>query len=66
MKKLLDEIQDGTFAKKWIEENEDGRPWFNKTRAAEQTQVLEEVGAGLRALMPFIQPVTIRPDGQGA
>jgi ketol-acid reductoisomerase len=66
MKKLLAEVQDGTFAKKWIKENEDGRPWFNKTRAAEQMQVLEEVGAGLRALMPFIQPVTIRPDGQGA
>ena len=60
MKKLLAEVQDGTFAKKWIKENEDGRPWFNKTRAAEQTQVLEEVGAGLRALMPFIQPVTIQ------
>jgi recombination protein RecA len=65
-KKLLAEVQDGAFAKKWIEENEDGRPWFNEIRAAEQTQVLEEVGAGLRALMPFIQPVTIRPDGQGA
>jgi ketol-acid reductoisomerase len=66
MKKLLAEIQDGTFAKKWIKENEDGRPWFNKTRSAEQTQIVEEVGARLRALMPFIQPVTIRPDGQGA
>ena len=66
MSKLLAEIQDGTFAKKWIKENEDGRPWFNKTRAAEQTQILEDVGAKLRALMPFIQPVTIRPDGQGA
>jgi len=66
MKMLLAEIQDGTFAKKWIKENEDGRPWFNKTRTAEQTQIVEEVGARLRALMPFIQPVTIRPDGQGA
>jgi ketol-acid reductoisomerase len=66
MQQLLAEIQDGTFAKKWIKENEDGRPWFNPTRAAEQTQTLEEVGAKLRALMPFIQPVTIRPDGQGA
>lgn len=65
MTKLLAEIQDGTFARKWIKENEDGRPWFNTTRAAEQTQIVEEVGAGLRALMPFIQPVTIRPDGQG-
>jgi ketol-acid reductoisomerase len=66
MKSLLAEIQDGRFAKQWIKENEDGRPWFNKTRAAEQTQVLEDVGARLRSLMPFIQPVTIRPDGQGA
>jgi ketol-acid reductoisomerase len=66
MKKLLAEVQDGTFAKKWIKENEDGRPWFNKTRASEQTQLVEDVGARLRALMPFIQPVTIRPDGQGA
>jgi ketol-acid reductoisomerase len=66
MKKLLAEIQDGSFAKRWIKENEDGRPWFNKTRAAEQGQLVEDVGARLRALMPFIQPVTIRPDGQGA
>src|SRR5690606_26581050 len=66
MQKLLAEIQDGTFAKRWIEENEKGRPWFSKQRAAEQAQQLEEVGAKLRALMPFINPVTITPDGQGA
>jgi ketol-acid reductoisomerase len=57
MKKLLDEIQDGTFAKKWIGEHAAGRPWFNKTRAAEQDQVLERVGADLRAMMPFVNPV---------
>ena len=66
MLKLLAEIQDGTFAKKWVQENEDGRPWFGPHRASEQTQILEEVGSKLRALMPFIQPVTVRPDGQGA
>ncbi len=66
MLKLLAEIQDGTFAKKWVKENEDGRPWFGPHRASEQTQILEEVGSKLRALMPFIQPVTVRPDGQGA
>ncbi|MEP7356273.1 MAG: ketol-acid reductoisomerase, partial [Anaerolineales bacterium] len=32
MKKMLGEIQDGTYAKKWIAENENGRPWFNETR----------------------------------
>ncbi len=61
MSKLLADIQDGSFAKRWITENEDGRPWFNKTRAAEQSQLVEDVGARLRALMPFIQPVTIKP-----
>jgi hypothetical protein len=52
-----------------VEESEPGRFAFHdllRAYAAEQTQVLEEVGARLRALMPFIQPVTIRPDGQGA
>jgi ketol-acid reductoisomerase len=57
MKKLLAEIQDGTFAKNWIAEHEAGRPWFNATRAAEQTQILEKVGADLRQMMPFVNPV---------
>jgi ketol-acid reductoisomerase len=65
MKKMLAEIQDGTYAKAWIAENEKGRPSFNARRAEEQTQQLEDVGAKLRAMMPFIGPVTIRPDGQG-
>jgi ketol-acid reductoisomerase len=65
MKRMLADIQDGTYARHWIAENEKGRPWFNAQRAAEQTQVLEQVGARLRAMMPFLNPVTIRPDGQG-
>jgi ketol-acid reductoisomerase len=65
MRKMLKEIQDGTYAKKWIGENEKGRPWFNATRKAEQTQPLEEVGARLRAMMPFLNPVTHKPDEQG-
>ncbi len=65
MKQLLKEIQDGTFAKKWIGENEQGRPWFNATRKAEQSQRLEEVGAKLRAMMPFLNPVTHKPEEQG-
>jgi ketol-acid reductoisomerase len=65
MQKLLADVQDGTFARNWIAENEKGRPWFNATRAAEQTQQLEEVGARLRAMMPFLNPVTVKPDGQG-
>ena len=65
MKKMLSEIQDGTYARNWIGENEKGRPWFNATRSREQTQTLEQVGSQLRAMMPFLNPVTIRPDGQG-
>ena len=60
MKKLLDDIQDGTFAKFWIEENEKGRPWFNKVRKMEQESLIENVGANLRGMMPFIDPVSIR------
>jgi ketol-acid reductoisomerase len=65
MQKLLSDVQDGTFARNWIAENEKGRPWFNAQRASEQTQQLEEVGARLRAMMPFLNPITVKPDGQG-
>jgi ketol-acid reductoisomerase len=65
MQQMLKEIQDGTYAKKWIGENEKGRPWFNETRKSEQEQLLEQVGAKLRAMMPFLNPVTVRPDAQG-
>jgi ketol-acid reductoisomerase len=63
MQKLLDEIRDGSFAKKWIAENETGRPEFNAIRAAERTQPIEEVGAKLRAMMPFLDPVQVTPEG---
>ena len=43
------------------EENNNGRPWFNEQRRREQTHMVEEVGANLRQMMPFIDPVTIRP-----
>jgi ketol-acid reductoisomerase len=65
MQRMLDEIRDGTYARKWIAENEQGRPWFNATRQREQEQTIEKVGAELRAMMPFLNPVTIRPDEQG-
>ena len=59
MKKVLTDIQDGTFAKRWIEENETGRKTFDSTRSAEQESQLEQVGAGLRKMMPFVDPVEI-------
>jgi ketol-acid reductoisomerase len=65
MQKLLDEIKDGTFAKTWIKENQTGRPQFNQTRATEQDHQIEVVGAQLRGMMPFLDPVTIKPGQQG-
>jgi len=61
MKKMLAEIQDGTYARKWIEENAKGRPWFEAVREKEQEQLLEKVGARLRQMMSFLDPVTVRP-----
>ena len=61
MKRMLDDIRSGRFAKTWIAENENGRPTFNERRATEQTQLLEQVGAELRKMMPFVDPVEIKP-----
>ncbi len=63
MRRMLAEIQDGTYAKRWIAENEKGRPEFNAMREREQNHKIEQVGAKLRAMMPFLDPVTVRPDG---
>jgi ketol-acid reductoisomerase len=64
MKRMLSEIQDGTYAKAWIDENDRGRPNFNVMRRKEQDQLIERVGAELRSMMPFLNPVTVRPDEQ--
>ena len=61
MQQILAEIKDGTFAKDWVAENEQGAPRFTARRAEERTQKLEEVGAKLRALMPFLDAVTVKP-----
>jgi len=63
MKRMLEEIQNGTYAKRWIAENEAGRPWFNATRRAEREQLIEKVGEQLRAMMPFLDAVTVTPEG---
>jgi ketol-acid reductoisomerase len=61
MKAILSEIQDGSYARRWIEENEKGRPWFNNERARGREQLIERVGTGLRRMMPFMEPVEIEP-----
>ncbi|MDH5491413.1 MAG: ketol-acid reductoisomerase [Myxococcales bacterium] len=59
MKAILAEIQDGTFARNWIEENEKGLPNFEARRAAERDARIEQVGAKLRAMMPFVDPIDV-------
>jgi ketol-acid reductoisomerase len=61
MSQILKEIQDGTYADNWIAENKAGRPWFNEERRRQQEHMLEQVGASLRDMMPFIDPVTVKP-----
>jgi ketol-acid reductoisomerase len=66
MRRLLAEITDGTFARAWIAENAAGRPVFTANRQREQAHRIEQVGATLRSMMPFLDPVTVNPDEQNA
>ena len=55
MKKILSEIQNGEFARKWILENQANRPYFNAMRKREQEHPIEKVGRELRKMMPWIE-----------
>jgi ketol-acid reductoisomerase len=55
MKKVLEEIQNGKFAKEWMDENESGRKEFNAMRAEASARLIEKVGSELRKMMPWIQ-----------
>ena len=59
MQQLLSNIQDGSFAKKFINENETGRHGFAKYRDAERNHPVEKIGATLRPSMPFLDPIKI-------
>ncbi len=55
MREILKEIQDGTFARNWIAENESGRHNFLKMREAGNDHPIEKVGKELRSMMPFLK-----------
>lgn len=55
MKKVLSEIQNGEFAKRWILENKAGRPAFNAMKKKESEHQVEKVGAELRKMMPWLK-----------
>ncbi len=54
MRRVLTEIQDGTFAAEWIQENEIGRPRYRELREVGKRHPIEVVGAQLRQMMPFV------------
>src|SRR5487761_920833 len=53
MRKVLDEIQDGRFAREWVEEDDNGRPVFTKLRQEGEQHQIEQVGRKLRGLMSW-------------
>lgn len=55
MKRILEEIQSGQFAREWIAENENGRPQYNQMLEKEANSNIEEVGAKLRGNMSWIR-----------
>ena len=55
MQKILADIQDGSFAREWIAENDEGRPRFNRLREENAGHPIESVGKELRSMMSFLQ-----------
>ena len=55
MKRILDEIQSGRFAREFVTENQSGAPSIKAMRRMSQAHQIEEVGARLRAMMPWIE-----------
>ena len=55
MKKVLSDIQDGSFAKEWITENDEGRHKFNRLREENKVHPIEIIGKELRQMMPFLK-----------
>ncbi len=55
MKKMLREVEDGSFAKEWILENQAGRPNFNALLRESDEHLIEKVGKELRSMMPWLE-----------
>ena len=62
MKKVLEEIQSGAFAKEWMSQAREGSPFLNEKRAEASKHQLEEVGKGLREMMPFLNAKDVKKD----
>ncbi|MEW5822310.1 MAG: ketol-acid reductoisomerase [Cyanobacteriota bacterium] len=55
LNKILSEVQDGSFAKEWIEECKQGKPNFNALTQKDEDHLIEKVGLELRSMMPWIK-----------
>jgi len=55
MQQILDEIQDGTFARKWIDENKAGQPEYKRMMEEDLNHPIEKVGADLRSRMDWLE-----------
>ncbi|HET9435856.1 MAG TPA: ketol-acid reductoisomerase [Candidatus Limnocylindrales bacterium] len=60
MRTVLGDIQNGSFAERWIAENDSGRAEFERLRAQDRDHQIEQVGAALRAQMAFLDPVVVK------
>src|SRR6186997_3521675 len=63
MRQMLSEIRSGAYAERLAREHKAGRPWFDRRRKEERSQPIEEVGAKLRAMIPFLDAVVVTPEG---
>jgi ketol-acid reductoisomerase len=57
MRQVLREIQDGTFAERWLDENSNGREGFLTMRSKDADHPIEKVGRELRSMMTWLEPV---------
>jgi ketol-acid reductoisomerase len=60
MKGILQDIRSGSYAEEWIDENVNGRPWFNERRQQARSSQIEQVGKSLRKMMPWLKPVEVK------
>jgi ketol-acid reductoisomerase len=64
MNEILKGIRDGSYAQSWIDEDANGRAWFQEQQKREQEHPIEKVGAELRSMMPFLDPVTVTAEDE--
>ena len=56
MRRVLADIQDGSFAREWIAENDEGRRRFLQDRESANNHQIEDIGRELRGMMPWMDP----------